>query len=274
MPSFTRESASGRRRICARLTTMRYKYSEAHSSLELEAMIEAARSRLDSTGEVDQSVLRKYHENLAASARRILECPTLLLEGINCVGEVRLSEHDDFADWGIEILVKFRDHERLQVLTGQRQSGGVRSSVLEAPVEVKVANGTFGIDGPVPDVHAGTGAGTIPRCRRDQPGHGSAERTFSAQPDGRDRVPAEHIPVSETTEAVLEVTKRAAPANLSHDIALTTKPAYFLITPKLLPDLEYHPRMKVLCIYSGDWQPFEFNIKGYINEQRAAISAQ
>ena len=28
---------------------------------------------------------------------------------------------------------------------------------------------------------------------------------------------------------------------------------YFLITPKLLNDLMYHPRMKVHCIYSGEW---------------------
>jgi arginyl-tRNA--protein-N-Asp/Glu arginylyltransferase len=28
---------------------------------------------------------------------------------------------------------------------------------------------------------------------------------------------------------------------------------YFLITPKLLSELMYHPRMKVHCIYSGDW---------------------
>ncbi|KAI0030174.1 P-loop containing nucleoside triphosphate hydrolase protein [Vararia minispora EC-137] len=28
---------------------------------------------------------------------------------------------------------------------------------------------------------------------------------------------------------------------------------YFLITPKLLPDLEYHRRMKVLCVNNGEW---------------------
>ena len=28
---------------------------------------------------------------------------------------------------------------------------------------------------------------------------------------------------------------------------------YFLITPKLLTDLRYHERMKVLCISNGEW---------------------
>lgn len=49
---------------------------------------------------------------------------TLLL-GIQCAGEVRLAEHEDYAKWSIEILVKFRSNEPLQLLTGQRQSGGV-----------------------------------------------------------------------------------------------------------------------------------------------------
>ena len=30
---------------------------------------------------------------------------------------------------------------------------------------------------------------------------------------------------------------------------------YFLITPKLLPDLHYHERMKVLCVNNGEWIP-------------------
>ncbi len=35
---------------------------------------------------------------------------------------------------------------------------------------------------------------------------------------------------------------------------------YFLITPKLLPDLEYHERMKILCVNNGEWLPDERNL--------------
>jgi chromosome segregation ATPase len=35
---------------------------------------------------------------------------------------------------------------------------------------------------------------------------------------------------------------------------------YFLITPKLLPDLVYHERMKVLCVNNGEWLPEEKHI--------------
>ena len=49
-----------------------------------------------------------------------------LFPGIDCAGEVRVAQHDDFDKWAIEIYVKFRDEERLQLLTSERQSGGVR----------------------------------------------------------------------------------------------------------------------------------------------------
>ena len=35
---------------------------------------------------------------------------------------------------------------------------------------------------------------------------------------------------------------------------------YFLITPKLLPDLNYHERMKILCVNNGEWLPEERDI--------------
>ncbi|KAI9329102.1 P-loop containing nucleoside triphosphate hydrolase protein [Obelidium mucronatum] len=43
---------------------------------------------------------------------------------------------------------------------------------------------------------------------------------------------------------------------------------YFLITPKLLPDLDYHSKMKVLTIFNGDHQPERFDIEGFIEKKR------
>jgi structural maintenance of chromosomes protein 5 len=43
-------------------------------------------------------------------------------------------------------------------------------------------------------------------------------------------------------------------------VEVTCKPdsaQYFLITPKLLPDLQYHERMKILCVNNGEWLPEE-----------------
>lgn len=50
--------------------------------------------------------------------------------GIGCAGEIRISENEDYDKWAIDILVKFRDEEKLQLLTGQRQSGGVSPHLL------------------------------------------------------------------------------------------------------------------------------------------------
>ncbi|KAM6499999.1 hypothetical protein JOM56_005507 [Amanita muscaria] len=44
-----------------------------------------------------------------------------------CAGELRITQHEDYEKWAIDILVKFRDSEKLQVLTAQRHSGGERS---------------------------------------------------------------------------------------------------------------------------------------------------
>ena len=52
---------------------------------------------------------------------------SFLLLGIGCAGEVQVAKSEDFDNWGIEIRVKFRDNEKLQLLTGQRQSGGERA---------------------------------------------------------------------------------------------------------------------------------------------------
>jgi len=45
-----------------------------------------------------------------------------------------------------------------------------------------------------------------------------------------------------------------------HDqlVEVTCKPEsgqYFLITPKLLPELRYHESMKILCVNNGEWLP-------------------
>jgi chromosome segregation ATPase len=54
---------------------------------------------------------------------------------------------------------------------------------------------------------------------------------------------------------------------------------YFLITPKLLPDLNYHKRMKILCVNNGEWLPEERDlgnmmnmIEGYVQRQSRAAN--
>lgn len=51
--------------------------------------------------------------------------------GIGCAGEIQIAPHEeDYGQWAIDILVKFRDNEKLQLLTAHRQSGGVRGRLM------------------------------------------------------------------------------------------------------------------------------------------------
>lgn len=50
----------------------------------------------------------------------------VLMAGVGCSGEVKINRvGDDYAAWGINILVSYRDNDALQLLTGSLQSGGV-----------------------------------------------------------------------------------------------------------------------------------------------------
>ncbi|KAJ7078123.1 P-loop containing nucleoside triphosphate hydrolase protein [Mycena belliarum] len=129
---------------------------------------------------------------------------------IGCAGEIRVRPEEAYDQWAIDILVKFRDTEKLQLLTGQRQSGGERSltTILYLMSLTEEARAPFSL---VDEINQGM----------DQ----RAERMVH---------------------------------NLM--VEVTCKPdstQYFLITPKILPDLEYHERMKILCVNNGEWLPKE-----------------
>ncbi|KAF8237930.1 P-loop containing nucleoside triphosphate hydrolase protein [Tricholoma matsutake] len=129
---------------------------------------------------------------------------------IGCAGEIRISQHEDYEKWAIDILVKFRDSEKLQLLTAHRQSGGERSltTILYLLSLTEEARAPFSL---VDEINQGM----------DQ----RAERTVHNE--------------------MVEVTCKEDSAQ------------YFLITPKLLPDLRYHARMKILCVNNGEWLPEE-----------------
>jgi chromosome segregation ATPase len=132
---------------------------------------------------------------------------------INCVGEVQLREHENYDKWGIEILVKFRNTEKLQVLTSQRQSGGERSvsTMLYLISLQSLSKSPFRV---VDEINQGM--------------------------DPRNERLVHRL-----------IVKAACAGNSSQ---------YFLVTPKLLPDLEYHEKMKILCIYKGVWQPEKWDL--------------
>ncbi|KAF9528049.1 P-loop containing nucleoside triphosphate hydrolase protein [Crepidotus variabilis] len=127
---------------------------------------------------------------------------------IGCAGEIRINENEEYEKWAIDILVKFRDSEKLQLLTAQRQSGGERAltTILYLMSLTEEARAPFSL---VDEINQGM----------DQ----RAERVVH--------------------NSMVNVTCKPDSAQ------------YFLITPKLLPDLDYHQRMRILCVNNGEWLP-------------------
>ena len=123
-------------------------------------------------------------------------------------GEVRLGTHEDFDQWGVQILVKFHDKEKLELLTSHRQSGGERS----------VSTMMYLI----------------------------ALQTLSKSPF---RV------VDEINQGMDPKNERAVHNQIVNAACGSNTSQYFLITPKLLNNLEYRDEMKILCVMNGPWLP-------------------
>lgn len=173
--------------------------------------------------------MRNVHDSwkiaLLAVIETISQSFSESFSSIKCAGEVRLLENDDYSKWGIEIMVKFRDSESLQVLTGQRQSGGERSvSTMLYLIALQSLT-------------------TSPLRVVDEINQGMDPRN----------------------ERLIHklIVKAACVGAISQ---------YFLITPKLLPDLEFHQNMEVLCILNGVWQPDKFSLENDQASKRQRIS--
>ncbi|KAG8813005.1 Structural maintenance of chromosomes protein 5 [Serendipita sp. 400] len=233
-------------------------YIEEHpvESVDLDALEEqrvATQAELASTGQVNRAVIQQYEDRqkkIAALretiARREHEkekeerkvqtikdqwLPELnaLIEQVNirfsaafdrirCAGEVRLAQDDDFNKWAIEILVKFRSNEPLQLLTGQRQSGGERSltTILYLMSLTGLAKTPFAL---VDEINQGMDV------KYERAVHNELIQVTCAEDSGQ----------------------------------------YFLITPKLLPNLTYHERVTTLVINNGDYLPETRDEKGKVN---------
>ncbi|KAJ8087221.1 Structural maintenance of chromosomes protein 5 [Marasmius tenuissimus] len=174
----------------------------------LEQVLERKNRDAQNVEKAINSAKSKWLPALQELVENIGEKFSAAFERIGCAGEIRIREDEDYDKWAIDIYVKFRDSENLQLLTGQRQSGGERSltTILYLMSLTEEARTPFSL---VDEINQGM----------DQ----RAERVVH--------------------NSMVEVTCK------------DTAGQYFLITPKLLPDLNYHERMKVLCVANGEWLP-------------------
>ncbi|KAK6526680.1 Structural maintenance of chromosomes protein 5 [Arthrobotrys megalospora] len=177
---------------------------------ELRGRMEAKEAELDKHRKKIKATRERWEPRIDQLVGNISEAFSRSFEFIGCAGAVRIRKEGkdgcDYENWAIEILVKFREAETMQVLTAQRQSGGERavSTVFYLMALQSLARAPFRV---VDEINQGMD----PRN----------ERLVHKR-----------------------MVKIACKKHTSQ---------YFLITPKLLVDLDYHERMKVLCINSGDW---------------------
>ncbi|KAJ7692435.1 P-loop containing nucleoside triphosphate hydrolase protein [Mycena rosella] len=181
-----------------------------HDIADLQRTIEGRQRQADKIEKDIKNARDNWEPALNTLVTSIGKKFSAAFDRIGCAGEIRVRQDEAYDRWAIDILVKFRDTERLQLLTGQRQSGGERSltTILYLMSLTEEARAPFSL---VDEINQGM----------DQ----RAERMVH--------------------NSMVEVTCKPDSAQ------------YFLITPKLLPDLEYHPRMKVLCVNNGEWLPEE-----------------
>ncbi|KZT02149.1 P-loop containing nucleoside triphosphate hydrolase protein [Laetiporus sulphureus 93-53] len=201
--------------------------SREKKSEQMLAELEEKRAQLDMNLHTNAGVVEQYrrrqaedhwHPALEELISSIGKKFSAAFDRLGCTGEVRISEHEDYDKWAIDILVKFRDEEKLQLLTGECQSGGERSltTILYLMSLTEEARAPFSL---VDEINQGM----------DQ----RAERAIH--------------------NSLIEVTCKADSGQ------------YFLITPKLLPDLDYAERMKVLCVNNGEWLPDETRVGNMMN---------
>ncbi|KAI8377088.1 hypothetical protein EDC96DRAFT_251133 [Choanephora cucurbitarum] len=175
---------------------------------ELEEKIGKNRERLEAFHNEIESLKNQWAPPIKKLVSEINVKFQAAFERIKCLGEINVHESPDFDKWGINIFVKFRDNEKLQQLTGQRQSGGERSvtTILYLMSLQNLAKSPFRV---VDEINQGMD----PRNERM------------------------------IHEQIVEGASRPGTSQ------------YFLITPKLLPDLFYNERIRVLCIYNSEWVP-------------------
>ncbi|KAI9004177.1 P-loop containing nucleoside triphosphate hydrolase protein [Gaertneriomyces semiglobifer] len=186
-------------------------YRRRQAEIErLKAKVSSHEGRLSSLRQNMQRLRDQWIPELQSLIQRLSTNFATAFDKIGCAGEVRISENEDYDQWGIEILVKFRDNERLQPLTGTRQSGGERavSTILYLMSLQALSHTPFRV---VDEINQGMDP------RNERMVHG-------------------------------EMVRAACQEGTSQ---------YFLITPKLLSDLEYHERMRVLCVFNGPYLPDE-----------------
>ncbi|CAB9499458.1 of chromosomes protein 5 [Seminavis robusta] len=208
---------------------------------QVEAQLEQVMGSKEALDRKIQTKLTPWKETLEKSLSQANTLFSNYMEEVGCTGEVRLrkggesgNEDCDFKNWGVEIRVSFREGVKAQVLSAQVQSGGERSV---STIMYLMALQEMMV--------------TPFRCV-DEINQGLDEKN--------ERLVFKRI-----------VLNSCQPPN--SDDATDHCGQYFLITPKLLPNLKdmEHPAVTVLLVMNGPFNfasPTDFNVDELVKKRR------
>ncbi|KAJ5110093.1 Structural maintenance of chromosome complex subunit SmcA [Penicillium argentinense] len=195
--------------------------------------------KLNDLNEALEEIRERWEPRLDALIAKISDAFSDSFARIGCAGQVGLDKvksesltsgepgENEYDQWSIQIQVKFRQSEELSILNAHRQSGGERavSTIFYLMALQSLSASPFRV---VDEINQGMDP------RNERMVHGRLVEIACA---------------SDEREAD------------NHGNAIGGGGGggqYFLITPKLLTELSYKPGMRVLCIYSGEHMPQDY----------------
>ncbi|KXG54395.1 RecF/RecN/SMC [Penicillium griseofulvum] len=207
--------------------------------------------KLTELGNAIADIRKDWEPKLEALIEKISDAFSDSFRRIGCAGQVSLGKAEgepgpngepgpsEFGEWSIVIHVQFREGAGLSVLDSHRQSGGERavSTIFYLMALQSLSASPFRV---VDEINQGMDP------RNERMVHGRLVDIACAGES------------EETDEN-------------GNPIGGGGGGQYFLITPKLLEQLSYKPGMRVLCIYSGEHMPEDYdrtNFKKAIQSMR------
>ncbi|OQE42428.1 hypothetical protein PENCOP_c004G05193 [Penicillium coprophilum] len=199
--------------------------------------------KLTELGNAIADIRKDWEPKLEALIEKISDAFSDSFRRIGCAGQVTLGKAEgeagpngepgpsEFGEWSIVIHVQFREGAGLSVLDSHRQSGGERavSTIFYLMALQSLSASPFRV---VDEINQGMDP------RNERMVHG---RLVDIACEGD---------TEETDED-------------GNPIGGGGGGQYFLITPKLLEQLSYKPGMRVLCIYSGEHMPDDYDTTNF-----------
>ncbi|KAL8860764.1 MAG: hypothetical protein Q9178_002794 [Gyalolechia marmorata] len=219
----------------------------------LKSNMEALREELDQAEAMIQGVRERWEPELDRLVGLISRSFGENMKEIGCAGEVGVNKEEDFEDWSIKILVKFRETEPLTPLDSHRQSGGERavSTIFYLMSLQSLTRSPFRV---VDEINQGMDPRNERLVHRRMVGIACGPDSSPSSSSSSFSSSSNHNP-PRTNNGATSFDSVTVNGDDTAEERRTTQSQYFLITPKLLPGLTYARGMRVLCIASGEFMP-------------------